>query len=150
MDICRGGFYYDGMYTERHLSAEQIELIDDRVSIQLPTPLLNLVEVPRFSITAALLMLHVQQCRAAVVSALDGLRDYQVNQRVLVELLICYDMHQRLIALLELCTDDLLFYVIQMPIDGEPELADRIVRSKDLALSVRAKRTAREIIEDMK
>ena len=80
------------MYTERHLSAEQIELIDDRVSIQLPTPLLNLVEVPRFSITAALLMLHVQQCRAAVVGALDGLRDYQVNQRVLVELLICYDM----------------------------------------------------------
>ena len=52
--------------------------------------------------------------------------------------------------MLELCTDDLLFYVIQMPFDGVPELADRIVRSRDLALSVRAKRAAREIIEDMK
>jgi hypothetical protein len=138
------------MDREIHLSAEQRELISDRATIQLPTPLLNSVEVPRFSISAALLMLHHQRCRSAVVGALDGLRDYQVNQRCLAELLIYYDMLPRLVALLELCIDDLLFYVIQMPIDGVPELADRIVRARDLALSVRAKRAAQEILEDLK
>lgn len=80
------------MDREIHLSAEQIALLDDRVSIQLPTPLLTSVEVPRFSITAALLMLHHQQCHSAVKAALDGLRDYQINQRCLAELLIYYDM----------------------------------------------------------
>lgn len=138
------------MYTERHISAEQIELIGDRVSIKLPTPLLNSIDVQRFSITAALLMLHTQQCRSAVKGALDGLRDYQVNQRCLAELFIYYELLERLVMLLQTCTDDLLFYVISLPTEGVPELADRIVRAKDLALSVRAKRAALEILDDLK
>jgi hypothetical protein len=43
------------MDREIYLSEAQRELLDDRATIQLPTPLFNSVEVPRFSITAALL-----------------------------------------------------------------------------------------------
>lgn len=141
--------YDDYMYQERHLSDEQKELIGDRVSIQLPTPLLLSVEVERFSITAALLMLHHQQCRSAVKGAIDGLRDYQVNQRVLAELLIFHEMSERLVALLETGTDDLLFYLIGMPTDGVPQFAERIENARNIARSVRAKRAAMEFLEDL-
>ncbi len=141
--------YADGMtYREVPISEAQREMIGDRVVIQLPTPILS-AEVQRFSPTAALLILHAQHCRAAVIGALEGLRDYEVHQRVLAELCIYYDLQERLVRLLESAMDELLFDVISLPTEHlDAQLASRVALASDMARSVRAKRAALEFLED--
>ena len=81
-------------YREVPIGEAQREMIGDRIVIQLPTPIRS-AEVQRFSPTAALLILHAQHCRAAVIGAFEGLRDYEVHQRVLAELCIYYDCRRQ-------------------------------------------------------
>lgn len=134
-------------YREVPIGEAQREMIDDRVVILLPTPILS-AEVRRFSPTAALLILHAQHCRAAVIRALEGLRDYEVHQRVLAELCIYYDLQERLVRLLESAMDELLFDVISLPTEHlDAQLASRVALASDMARSVCAKRAALECLE---
>lgn len=124
-------------------------LFADDLVVQMPTALLNSIEVPRYSVEAALLTLHHQGCHSAVVGALEGLRDYRLGPRCLAEFFIFHQMPRRLVELLETESDELLFYVIGLCHYRVPHLSGRIFEAQDLARSVRARRAAVEILEDL-